>query len=105
MSGGRACKCAERFESLDAAERSNRPGRLWRVTSYLHNNSTFHGGYQDSDYSGIACLRCGSRWRTKAPYAGRLKGFDVETEINITPGCAGYVEQMEAWGRTPYTRD
>lgn len=75
------------------------------MVTYKHNRSAFHGGYQASEYSGIACLRCGSWWRTKAPYVESLKAFDMATEINLGPGHAGYEEQMEAWGRKPHRED
>jgi hypothetical protein len=62
MSGGTSCKCGRR----DA----------WRVRQYRHNNSTFHGGFQNSQYSGLVCLACEASWRTKAPYVEKLKHLD-----------------------------
>lgn len=59
MSGGAICKCGRR----DA----------WRVKTYRHNHSTFHGGFQFSVYSGMVCLACNHCWRSKGAYVEQLK--------------------------------
>lgn len=101
MSGGQACMCKEKLEPIIAPAGSNRPGRLWRVMSYRCNHSTFHGGYQSSRYSGISCLRCGSHWRTKAPYADSLSSI-ADEERNLSSGIEGHEAAMAALGREPH---
>jgi hypothetical protein len=99
MSGGTACKCGEAQEPLSAA--GNRPARLWRVLQRHCNHSAFNGWrYTPSDYSSIACLRCGRCWRTKASYVAALPDI-AETERQLCPGVAGYAEAMEGFGREP----
>lgn len=105
MSGGTVCKCNERKEPLDTVSGSNRPGRLWRVTAYKCNYSKFNGSrYTSSDYSACKCLRCGSHWRTKAPYAGQLPAINMD-EVSISSGYAGHDQAMRALGREPYNRN
>jgi hypothetical protein len=100
MSGGQSCKCEERSEPLTST--TNRPGRLWRVVDWRCNHSAFNGWHHTpSRYSAIMCLRCGSHWRTKAPYADTLTHLDRHTELNISYGYASHARAMEDRGRTP----
>jgi hypothetical protein len=99
MSGGSACHCNERKEPLTVPRGSNRPARLWRVLQYRQNHSAFNGYHQTlSNYSSIACLRCGTVWRTKASYADALENIS-EAERFVAPGRDGYPAFMEANGR------
>jgi len=67
VSSGQACRCGRR----DA----------WRIRQYRHNNSTFHGGYQTSSYSGLLCLACNRGWRSKAAYVDTITHLtDAERE-------------------------
>lgn len=100
MSGGQACQCSEKREPIRVAENSNRPGRLWRVLQYRCNHSAFNGYHcTSSDYSSIQCLRCGSVWRTKAPYADSLP-HRTDDERDISRGYAAHEAAMAARGRT-----
>ncbi len=66
MSSGFVCTCQE----PTAAKRKH-----WVVLVRHGNYSYFHssrGSFEDSDYSEVACLKCQSRWRTKAKYVGML---------------------------------
>lgn len=104
MSGGKCCDCSERTEPFEGlpASKPNRPGRLWRVLQYRCNHSAFNGYHHThSRYSSIVCLRCGSTWRTKAPYADGLS-FVADHERQISSGYAGHAEAMESRGREPH---
>jgi hypothetical protein len=111
MSGGVACKCAERHEPIHYA-----PGltyshkgmehpcvsRLWRVWQRNGNASCFNGyHWQYSDYSCITCVRCGAIWRTKAAYVVDLPDLN-DAEKNIARGYAGHVAAMAERGRVPH---
>jgi hypothetical protein len=101
MSGGKACQCSEKREPITAPANSSRPGRLWRVVQYRCNHSAFNGYHTTSSaYSSIACIRCGARWRTKAPYADILASLDP-AERDISSGFEGHEAAMEALGRKP----
>lgn len=64
MSGGLACRRPE-----------HRPS--WRVGVLRANFSAFNGYHRTaSAYSGIVCLACGRRWRTKAGYVESLPMLD-----------------------------
>jgi hypothetical protein len=104
MSGGNACKCLERLEPIIVPAGSNRPGRLWRVVQYKCNHSAFNGyHYTSSDYSSLTCLRCGTTWRTKAPYVDDLRQFDREKEMSTSSGYSGHAAAMAEWGRTTFS--
>lgn len=65
MSGGDACKCAERKKPIGE--------RLWECWQYKCNFSAFNGyHYTPSDYSLVYCTACRGLWRTKAAWAGQL---------------------------------
>jgi hypothetical protein len=67
-----SCQCAERKKK--ASE------RRWVVSMRQCNYSAFNGYYRTpSDYSEVRCLKCRSRWRTKAAYVAKLRdarGFE-----------------------------
>lgn len=105
MSGGRACRCSEKTESLVSPVGSNRPTRLWRVIQRRCNHSAFNGYHETpSEYSSITCLRCGAVWRTKAEYQWALPNREPE-ERDISCGISGHATAMEARGRTPHEND
>lgn len=99
MSGGSSCKCSEIHEPTCRGD--GRPARLWRVTKRRYNTSSFHGGYQSSDYSTVTCLRCGAVWRTKAAYVERLMSL-LPDEIAISCGIKGHRMSMLRLGRTEH---
>ena len=60
--GLRTAKDCQRYDQAD-----------WVVTVHKANYSTFNGGRRTpSNYSEVACTRCGRRWRTNAAYVERL---------------------------------
>ena len=80
MSSGFVCTCQE----PTAAKRKH-----WVVLVRHGNYSYFHssrGSFEDSDYSEVACLKCQSRWRTKAKYAVTLY-FSSTLEQGIGGVC------------------
>ena len=110
MSGGVACKCAERHEPLTypgpipgaGMGGRNAVPRLWRVWQRNGNASAFNGyQWQYSDYSCLMCIRCGAIWRTKAGYVPHLPDLKDE-EKNMSRGYAGHVAAMEERGRMPH---
>jgi len=100
LSGGIACQCPEKDEPLLDNPGANRPARAWRIRQYRHNNSTFHGGYQSSEYSGITCLRCGATWRTKAAYVDLLQYISRDEEYWYSDRSS-YEAVMKRLGRPP----
>lgn len=77
MSGGVSCKCPESKKPLAS--------RRWYVWKRHYNTSAFHGGYQASDYSSVACQACGASWRTKADYVDKLDDGDYSTNTINRP--------------------
>ncbi len=77
MSGGIACSCKESKKPVT--------NRRWYVWKRHFNNSRFHGGYQASDYSAVACQACGASWRTKAAYVDDLPDGDYDTNTIKRP--------------------
>jgi hypothetical protein len=73
MSGGEACKCDERNNSLLV--------RRWRVIQYRYNQPAFNGfHFTSSKWSAITCLVCNASWRTKERYADALPAFEISLD-------------------------
>jgi hypothetical protein len=71
MSVSFSCRCEERQKP--AAERA------WRVITRRCPYSAFAGNRRTySDYSLVACLRCGALGRTKAAYVDQLPSGTLE---------------------------
>ena len=52
----------------------------WYVVHYRCNYSAFNGYHRtSSDYSAIACSKCGAHWRTKAAYVNKLPHLPTPT--------------------------
>lgn len=74
MSGGIACNCLSALCGQAAVAKKKFRQQYWRVTARCCNHSAFNGYHRTwSDYSEIVCLKCGSRWRTKAKYVATLR--------------------------------
>lgn len=73
-----------RFRPLRCPAKLPRPCRSLNlaVTAYRENFSHFEVGHHaSSDYSEIACLECGNRWRTKSKDVERI----LERQPNRQP--------------------
>lgn len=63
MPSGYSCQCSKPEK-----------GKYWFILDYKCNYSAFNGyHYTPSDYSAMACAKCGSLWRTKANYVKNYK--------------------------------
>jgi hypothetical protein len=103
MSRGTICRWGEHEEAVNVVYlRSYRSGRLWRVLQRECNHSSFSGGhYTSSEWSAVACLRCGAVWRTRAAYVSQLRDIE-DSERFVSVGYDGHVAAMKALGRTPH---
>lgn len=67
MSGGVTCKCTKPIKARGV------------VIDRQCNYSAFSGyHYTPSAYSRVACVECGTHWRTKAAYVRELPDADRE---------------------------
>lgn len=79
MSNSFSCKCPERKRPVDE--------RDWIVSQYCCNHSAFNGYHRTrSDYSTVACRRCGAVGRTKGEFVVSLIYWQNHVESTVVAG-------------------
>ena len=76
--------------------------KFYRVEHRHHNHSYFEkpqGGAHYSNYSGIRCIKCGWRFRSKAKWVDRCEDLTQEEYDSIPGGQpnVGYSVSIQSW--------